>query len=44
MDYILEDKITLYQSTYLKKVLDHFNMIDYKPASLLMNPGVANSL
>ncbi len=44
VDYILEDKITLRQSTYLKKVLDRFDMTDCKPASLPMNPGVANSL
>ena len=44
VDYILREKITLRQSTYLKKVFDHFEMTDCKPASLLMNPGVANSL
>ena len=44
VDYILGDKITLRQSTYLKKVLDRFDMTDCKPASLPMNPGVANSL
>ena len=44
MDYILGDKITLYQNTYLKKVLDYFDMTDCKLASLPINPEVANSL
>ncbi len=44
VDYILGDKITLRQSTYLKKVLDHFDMTDFKPASLPIYPGVANLL
>ncbi len=44
VDYILGDKITLRQSTYLKKVLNRFEMTDCKPPSLPMNPGVANSL
>ncbi len=44
VDYILGKKITLHQSTYLKKVLDCFDIIDCKPASLSINPGLANSL
>ena len=44
VDYILRDKITLRQSTYLKKFLDRFDMTDCKPTSFPMNPGVANSL
>ncbi len=44
VDYILEDKITLCQSNYLRKVPDRFDITDCKPASLPMNPGAANSL
>ena len=43
-DYIIGDKITLRQSTYLKKVLDLFDIADYKLASFLINLGVANLL
>lgn len=37
-------KISLRQTTYLKKILGHFQIIDCKPASVPMNPGIANSL
>ena len=44
IDYILGDRISLCQSTYLKKGFDYYDMIVCKPASLFMNSGVANSL
>ena len=44
VDYVVGEKITLCQSTYLKKVLDRFKMTGCKPATVPMNPGVANSL
>ncbi len=44
VDHVIGEKITLYQSTYLKKVLDHFKMTECKLASIPMDPGVANSL
>ena len=37
-------KISLRQTTYLKKILERFQMTDCKPVSIPMNPGVANSL
>ena len=36
--------ISLRQTTYLRKILERFQMTDCKPASIPMNPGVANSL
>ena len=44
VDHVVGEKITLCQSTYLKKVLDRFKMTECKPASIPMDPGVANSL
>lgn len=44
IDYILGNKITLYQNIYLKKLLDYFDITDYKSTSLLINLGIANSL
>ena len=44
VDYILRDKITLCQNTYLKKIFDYFKMTNYKPTSLYMNLRIANSL
>ncbi len=44
VDYFLGDKITLCQGTYLKKVLDCLDTTDCRPASLPMNPEVANLL
>lgn len=44
MDYILRNKITLCQRTYLKKIFNCFDMIDCKPANLPMKLGVTNSL
>ncbi len=44
VDYVVGEKITLCQRTYLKKVLDRFKMTRCKPATVHMNPGVANSL
>ena len=37
-------KILLRQTTYLKKILGRFQMIDCKPSSIPMNLGVANFL
>ncbi len=44
VDHVVGKKIILCQSTYLKKVLDRFKMTECKPASIPMNPGVANFL
>ena len=44
INYVVGEKITLCQSTYLKKILDHFKMTEYKPTSILIDSGVANSL
>lgn len=44
IDYSLKDKITFCQNTYLKKVLDYFNMIDCKPTNFFMNLRVTNLL
>ena len=44
VDHVVGEKITLRQSTYLRKVLNRFKMTECKPASVPMNPGVANSL
>ena len=44
VDYVVGGKITLCQSTYLKKVLDQFKMTGCNPAIICMNPWVANSL
>lgn len=37
-------EISLRQTTYLRKILERFQMANCKPASIPMNPGVANSL
>ncbi len=37
-------KISLRQTTYLRKILERFQMIDRKPSSIPIKPGVANSL
>ncbi len=37
-------KISLRQTTYLQKILERFQMIDYKSSSIVMNPDVANFL
>lgn len=44
VNHVAGEQITLCQSTYLKKVLDRFKMIECKPASIPMDLGVANSL
>lgn len=44
VDYILGDKITLYQSTYSKIILNRFNMTDCKPIYLFINAKTANFL
>ncbi len=37
-------RISVQQTTYIKKILERFEMTDSKPSSIPMNPGVANSL
>ena len=44
VDHVVGEKITFCQSTYLKKVLNHFKMTKCKPASILIDPGVVNFL
>ena len=44
VDYVVGEKITLCQSTYLKKVLVRFKMTGCKPVTVPMNPRVANFL
>ena len=44
VDIDVGKEISLRQTTYLKKILERFQMADCKPASVPMNPGVANSL
>ncbi len=44
VDYIVGEKITLCQSTYLKNVLDWFKITGCKPATVPMSPGVATYL
>ncbi len=44
VDYVMGEKITLCRSTFLKKMLDRFKVTGCKPATVSMNPGVANSL
>lgn len=44
VDHIIGKKIILYQSIYLKKIFDHFKIIEYKPAFILINSRVANFL
>lgn len=44
VDHVISEKISLYQSTYLKKIIDYFKMIKYKPVSILIDFRVANSL
>ena len=40
----VEKKIFLWQTTYLRKILECFQMANYKPASIFINPDIANSL
>lgn len=44
MNVEIEKKISLRQTTYLKKILEYFQMLDCKPASVPINFGMANSL
>lgn len=44
MNYIIGNKITFCQNTYLKKDLDCFGIANYKCASLSINLGIANLL
>ncbi len=44
VDYVFGDKITLCQSSYLKKILERFKITRCKPATVFIKPGVANSL
>ncbi len=44
VDHVVSKKITLCQSIYLKKVLNYFMMTECKPASIPMDPWVANFL
>ncbi len=37
-------KITLRQSTYLKKILERYRMSDCRPVKIPISPGIANSL
>ncbi len=44
VDHIVGERITLCQSIYLKKVLGRFKMSECKPASISIDPRVANTL
>ena len=44
IDVEVGKKIAFRQTTYLTKILEQFQMADCRPASVPMNPGVANSL
>lgn len=44
IDIKVGKQIFLWQTTYLKKILEHFQMANCKPASIPINSGVANSL
>ena len=44
VDVEVGKQISLLQTAYLKKILGCFQMINCKPVSVPMNPGVANSL
>lgn len=45
IDINLDKKtITFWQSIYLKKILGRYGMSKYKPAKILISPGVINSL
>lgn len=44
MDFILANKITFYKNTYLKKVFNYYDIINYKSISFPMNLVVANLL
>lgn len=44
IDHAIGKKIILCQSTHLKKVLNCFQMTDYKSISILMKPEVQNLL
>lgn len=44
VDVEVEKKISLCQTTYLRKILECFQMTDCKPAFVSMSPNVANSL
>lgn len=44
VNHVTGKKITLCQNTYFKKVLNCFKMTECKPASILMNSRVTNSL
>lgn len=40
----VEKEISVQQTTYLRKILERFQMANCKPATIPMNPFVANSL
>lgn len=44
VDVEIGKKISFRQTTYLKKILECFQMVDCKPASVFMNLGMANVL
>ncbi len=44
VDVEIEKKISLWQTTYLIKILPHFQMCDCQPVTIFMNQRVANSL
>ncbi len=44
VDVEVGKEISLRQTTYLMKILERFQMADCKPASVLINPRVANFL
>lgn len=43
VDVKVRKQIFLWQTTYLKKRLERFQIADYKPASIFMNPNIINS-
>ena len=44
VDVEVRKEISLWQAIYLRKILERFQMANYKPASVFMNPRVANSV
>lgn len=44
LDVEIGNKIVLQQTTYLRKILEHFQILDCKSAFVPMNPGVPNLL
>lgn len=44
VNHFIDKKINFCQSTYLREVLDYFKITECKPATILIDSGVANSL